>query len=219
MELSIQRESKKLKSIKNIIKKISFTCYELILIFNIKILLPFCVVVFSKRVCLTAVNSLAWFLAILPEPSVERCIALRKAFNLNWWFAFRAVKEYIRRIMIDFIIAKRIICNKENVFLRKITEKNKNFIECLRNSDKSYIIATGHFAREALIGLYLKNITPGNITIASVSIERKIKHLQDFRTKEQLAILLKAISTVRSNTNLALTDQESKAAMVIYKIC
>jgi lauroyl/myristoyl acyltransferase len=69
----------------------------------------------------------------------------------------------LSRHFLDFVILRRYLRGREDLEKWPLIEVNSEIVESLRRSDASYLLATGHFARQPLLPTYLRKITPHQI--------------------------------------------------------
>jgi lauroyl/myristoyl acyltransferase len=141
-----------------------------------------------KRLALIISKLLALPLLILPSPGFELYWKMRKVFGKRRADSVRLAWDYLSRIYRDFIVIKRLQYKKENPFNWKIVERNVDAINELRKSGESYIVATGHFAREGLFSLMSPAVTPGHIVSLTLAPPSRIHSLYDLRIRIQFGV-------------------------------
>jgi lauroyl/myristoyl acyltransferase len=199
------------------IKKISEILGEGIRILSMRVLFPFAVRTFPKRLTILLVDIISGILILLPEPGIDIYRMMRRAFGLNFLKSLALSRKWLARPLEDFIFAKRLTCQPKIIMNYKIIERNVSGVSELRKSGVSYIIACGHFAREAIMGLYLPEITPGNIFHVSLPLSQEANHIHDRRNNLQLATLLSAFPILRGNSHkIVYTGSKSDAAVELY---
>jgi lauroyl/myristoyl acyltransferase len=89
---------------------------------------------------------------------------MQRLLKLEEDLAFQVTSEYLARPLRDFVVLRRILNGREDHKNWLVEEKNVELLQSLRASGKSFIIATGHFSREAFVPLYFQSTIPENIT-------------------------------------------------------
>lgn len=88
---------------------------------------------------------------------------LRKAFSVNGYELFRLTVKYIALPFKDYTVCKMIISGRESVAEWPISENNKDAINELLNSGRSFIVANGHFTRQAYLALFRRDVAPSRL--------------------------------------------------------
>jgi hypothetical protein len=104
-----------------------------------------------KRWALTVAKVLALSLVILPSPGVITYCRMRRAFGEGRLRSFQLAWESIARPFKDFVTLKRVLYGREDVFRWRIIERNSAEVSSLRKTGRSFIVATAHFQRAALL--------------------------------------------------------------------
>ena len=97
-------------------------------------------------------------LALTPKTGKQAYWDFRNAFGAKRWPSFRLAQGWLARPFVDHVVFVRICHNREKMDKWKIIEHNAAPIRSLMQSGQPLIVATGHFAREASICLYLARV-------------------------------------------------------------
>ena len=102
-------------------------------------------------------------LALSPRSLVQgRRFARSRGFGpIDGFLAWVRIKA---RHFYDFVALRRIVTGADDLGSWEISEVNADAVRRLREAGQSFIVATGHFAREAYVGLYARRILPHRIT-------------------------------------------------------
>jgi lauroyl/myristoyl acyltransferase len=87
------------------------------------------------------------------------------------------------------------LSGREDVSNWRIIEKNSDEVASLRETGQSFIVATAHFQRAALLAIACPRVTPGNLMTVGLPAPREIKTLYDLRLRIQYGTMLKVLST------------------------
>jgi lauroyl/myristoyl acyltransferase len=117
---------------------------------------------------------------------------MRHSYGRSRLRSLRLTWDYLNQPLRDFVILRRLISKQENPRRWKIVEVNGEGIERLRTSGRPYIVATGHFAREALMSISSPTVTPAPPFQVSHEPSSHPESPQDVRVWLQLTTLLAA---------------------------
>ena len=111
-------------------------------------------------------------------------------------------REYLSLPFVSFVVYRRLLTGREQIDKWVIEEENSDEVCLLRKSGQSFIVAAGHFARHAIIALYLRRTTPGPL-LASVGPLPDIRwRPSTIRIRVQYGQLLQGIRHVRPDADL-----------------
>lgn len=143
--------------------------------------------------------------------------SIRNNYEKGRLWSARITKRYLTLEFRDFVIIKRQIEGRESWDRFKIVEKHAEGVTSLRNSGKSYIVACGHFARQAVRALYLPNISPGHVVHVTAPSETGQRTLRGLRTRIQLSTLLSSITNMRPDAEFVIVDSQGLAGRQILR--
>ena len=86
---------------------------------------------------------------------------MRVAFGMNDADAAKSAQEYLAQPFYTFVAFRRVLRHREHTDGWVIEERNNHGIAQLRETGRSFIVATGHFRRESHLVLYLTRVCPG----------------------------------------------------------
>ncbi|QGZ94048.1 Lauroyl/myristoyl acyltransferase [Terricaulis silvestris] len=165
-----------------------------------------------------AAKALALPLAVLPSPGLTAYRRMRRAFGQGRWRSFQLAWGWIARPFQDFVMHKRVLYGRENIFGWRIEEKNADEVRKLRESGQSFILATGHFERAALLAIASPCITPGNLIQVTHAPPKQVHRPYDLRLRLQFGTFLKTLSTAwRRPFEFAYTNTDQSAARLLYE--
>lgn len=163
-------------------------------------------------------------LIVFPAPGIITYLRMREAFGEGLFRTFRLTWGWVGRPFRDFVILKRVLYGREDISKWKIVEKNSDAVARLRESGQSFIVATAHFEREALLPMACSRVTPGNLMTVAHPPPKEIKTLYDLRLRIQYGTMLKVLSTAwRRPFEFAFTmprtsSSQSAASMIFDRL-
>lgn len=167
---------------------------------------------------LAVANVLSLLLVVLPSPGMVTYARMRRAFGEGRLRSFQLAWGSVARPYKDFVTLKRVLYGREDVSGWKIIERNSDEVASLRDSGQSFIVATAHFARAALLAIACPSITPGNLITVGHPPPAKIRSPFHLRLRIQYGTMLKALSSVwRRPGEFAFTGSSQSAASLIYE--
>ena len=156
-------------------------------------------------------------LAVLPSPGMTTYRDMRRAFGKGRFRSFQLAWASVAGPFRDFVILKRVMYGREDVSHWRIIERNSDAVVSLRETGQSFIVATAHFQRTALIANICPRVTPGNFVAVSLPPPGQIRSLNDLRLRIQYGALLKVLSTAwRRPFEFAFIGARYPAASLLY---
>lgn len=128
-----------------------------------RLILPPVAYLLPRRLAIGVADICSLVLLILPSPGFVEYWKMRAAFGKGRMESVRLSRLRVRRQLRDFVVLKRILNGREKPRNWRILEKNVEAVRSIRESGCSYIVATAHFHREALIALSCPEIVPGKL--------------------------------------------------------
>lgn len=107
--------------------------------------------------------------------------------------ARRNAIESLAQPFYAFVIFHRVSRGREHPANWVVEERNNEHIVKLRESGRSFIVATGHFTREAVLSLYLPQICPGSIEHVTVAVPASSLRPHDIRERVYFGQLLRVL--------------------------
>lgn len=131
---------------------------------------------------------------------------MHKAFLMKGGEAARNAAEYLAQPFCSFVIFRRLMRGRENINDWKIEEINGREVARLRESGRSFILATGHYRRDSHIVVYTRRVCPGNVLSVFVSPPPKTLRPKDIRLTLQFGELLETVKFIRPDGELVYVD-------------
>jgi len=144
-----------------------------------------------------AARILAAAVALSPTQGFEAYAMMRGAFGLSRIRALIAAQQWLARPFLDFVTMRRVIGGREKIHEWKIIETGSEAALKLKDSGKPFIIATGHFARESHLGIFLPQVIPHCITTVAAPLPPNSRDPLERRRRLQYRQLLEALPHVR----------------------
>jgi lauroyl/myristoyl acyltransferase len=118
---------------------------------------------------------------------------MRKAFGMEGSDASRSASQSLAQPFYAFVIFHRVLHNRENPADWIVEERNNEDVVRLRESGRSFIVATGHFKRESMLPLYLPQICPGSIEHVTVAVPAPSLRPHNIRERTYFGQLLRVL--------------------------
>jgi hypothetical protein len=150
--------------------------------------------VLPKRVAFVIADALSLALLILPKPGLVTYLEMRRAFEESHLRSLGLARRWLAQPFRDCVVLKRVLLGREATFDWKIREMNAEGVRRLREAGESYIVASGHYAREAVLGLYSPEVTPGSVIQVGFPVPTETTSLRDVRIRIQYGLLVKTLS-------------------------
>lgn len=122
---------------------------------------------------------------------------MRQAFGLSRLRAFVAAQQWLARPLVDFVIVRRVTRGREDFNAWKVIETGNEAFTALKESGRPFIIATGHFARESHLGIFLPRVIPHRIATVAAPPPPLSWNPLETRRRLQYRQLLEAYCHVR----------------------
>jgi lauroyl/myristoyl acyltransferase len=174
----------------NTVKRVFSAIDDLLRIVTMAVVLTPASIVLPRRWALFIADICALLLLVSPRSGRPAYFQFRQAFGRGRVGTLMLTWQWLRQPYRDFVILKRVINRREDPTTWQITEKNSAAIDELRNSGKSYIVATAHFLREALHTPFISTITPGHAIWISIDVPKRIQTIKDLRFRVQFGALM-----------------------------
>jgi lauroyl/myristoyl acyltransferase len=111
---------------------------------------------------------------MLRVPTSGRSVlgTMRKAFGMEEADARRNATESLAQPFYAFVVFQRVLRGREHPASWIVEERNKEDVVKLRESGRSFMIVTGHFARESVLSIYLPQVCPGSIEHVTITVPK-----------------------------------------------
>jgi hypothetical protein len=118
---------------------------------------------------------------------------MRQAFprDADSW---RTTRKYLALPLRDHVVMLRIATGREDPTMREIVSRNAPAI--LQQPEQSFILATGHFAREAVITVFTPHATGHELMAVMAPVERTLSP-KALRLRVQLSRMRESVMRVR----------------------
>ena len=138
----------------------------------------------------------------VPTSGRSALSTMRKAFGMEDADAKRAAREYLSQPFYAFVVFQRMLYRRESPDEWTIEEANGDEVTLLRESERPFIVATGHFRRESFIALYLPRLCPGSVAGVFASIPERSLRLSNLRIRVHFGQVVKAVKWSRPDVEL-----------------
>jgi lauroyl/myristoyl acyltransferase len=133
-------------------------------------------------------------------PSGKPALAtMQKAFSMERADARETAREYLTEQFYSFVIFQRVLHGRENPENWTIEERNSRGVAQLRESGRSFIVATGHFGSQSRLALYLPRICPGSLAAVTVPLAARSLSPYNIRERIHFGQILKVARQTRPN--------------------
>jgi lauroyl/myristoyl acyltransferase len=183
-------------------RRIGNTADDLVRAFLMSIVLRLAAFLLPRRAALALARTCGMVMLWMPT-SGRKCLrSMQKCFGLRGAEARSLAAEYLARPFCTFVVFDRILHSRERPDVWPIREKNSGEVEALRNSDRPFIIATGHFQRESTWMLYSSIASPGNLAGVFAPLAARSCQPHNIRERVHFGQLLKTLRWFRPDLNL-----------------
>jgi lauroyl/myristoyl acyltransferase len=124
--------------------------------------------------------------------------------------------EWLRGPFRDYVVATQIKSGRERPSQWQI--EHRNFPDLLRDPIASAIIATGHFSRQSMSGLYLQSIVPQKLTTVIAPIDRTSRNARALRLRLLMGGMVDAIKRIRGDIEVAEIGSLSVIAQLVRNL-
>ncbi|MBE0656975.1 MAG: hypothetical protein IH602_04750 [Bryobacteraceae bacterium] len=112
---------------------------------------------------LATADAVSWLLLMLPRPGLYAVREAHYAFGRGPLQSLLLAQRRLARPLKDYVVFNRVLRGREDPAAWTVSEVNVAGVENLRAHGTPYIVATGHFAREAVMAMHLPSIAPGQL--------------------------------------------------------
>ncbi len=164
---------------------------------------------------------LALSLLILPIPGLHTYRGMRRAFGKNRADSLYLAWGWLTRPLYDYVILKRLIYGREDPFRWRIVERNADYINSLRATGESYIIAVAHYAKVPSLCMLSPNVTCGQSVLVGGNPRKRVTSLYDLRIYIQGGAFIGAQSSCWERTpEFVWVGKDLRGAKKIYnRLC
>jgi hypothetical protein len=142
----------------------------------------------------------------IPTSGKPALRTMKQAFMMEDGEAWLCAREYLAQPFYSFVIYSRLLSGRESTGEWKIEEKNNCEVVQLRESGRSFIVATGHFRRDSHILLYDRRICPGKVVAVTVPLPPKSLKPKYIKLSLQFGQMLRTLKRVRPDVVLTHVD-------------
>jgi lauroyl/myristoyl acyltransferase len=164
--------------------------------------------ILPRKFAVGIADVLSMLLLISPGSIVNAYLQMRCGFGKGWLGSLALAYKWLRQPFRDFVLFHRIINRREALSNWNIVEKNVEAVKTLRESGEPYVVATGHFLREAILSVGTPKI-PGHPILLVAEMPERVRSLYELRIRIQFGALLKAASYLEKETDIVSTGISS----------
>lgn len=132
--------------------------------------------------------------------------------------AGRIAREWITRPYLDYVAIRRLVRGREVVSDWQIYERNLVGVEALRRSGASFIVATGHFAREATAGLYRVGTMPQKLVALVAPLAAPTRQPQAIRIRAQYGNFLDVLTVINPELQMLYVGQPAANHVALQRL-
>jgi len=184
---------------------------------SLRLVLAPAAAVLPKKWAIKLGQALVWPLLCFPQTAPRLYWQLRATFGTSRLQALRLLLGWLGLGYRDFVVSKRVLQRREDLFAWKIEERNTEGIDQLRRSNESYIIATGHFGFTSSYGLFAPSVTWGHAVRVVKSVPAPRSNMATVRLRYQFRTHLKAGATCwRRRCELVAIGSDLQGVQTLY---
>jgi hypothetical protein len=197
------------------IRRISSCAEEAFRLFCLKVPLAFAASFLPRKWALATADLAGRFIAVSFLGGCDVRSEMEQAFGTGKAEAFRLACASLAQPFRDSVVLRRFLRDRESLGDWIIKEKNAGAVEALRVSGKSYIVAVGHFSRQAILPILGSTVSPGRAMVLSLGTLSRPPGLQGLRTTTQLQLMLEAVLSARPDgVELAMVRQDTPFKLI-----
>jgi lauroyl/myristoyl acyltransferase len=199
------------------VRTISTHCSEIVRIIGMKLVLTPAAYIMPVAWAQATAKALSVTLIAFPEPGLRTYRSMRRAYGSNRLDSLAMALDSLARPFRDFVAHKQLLCGRQDARDWTIIERNSDEVNRLRESEQSYIVVVGHFAREAFLGLLSPEVTPGRPVVVGQAPPERVRSPYKLRIKLQYTAFVEALSSVWGrDVEMVYIDKEKLASHTIY---
>jgi lauroyl/myristoyl acyltransferase len=181
---------------------------EIIRIASMSLILYPSAYILPRKIAVGIADVLSMLLLISPGSVVNAYLQMRRAFGKGRLGSLALAYRWLKQPFRDFVMLNRIINGGEALSEWKIVEKNVDAVKRLRESGEPYIVATGHFLREAILSVGTPKI-PGHPILLVAEMPERLRSLYEIRIRIQFGALLDAANCLEKQAEIVSTGKFS----------
>ena len=201
------------------VRKVSTHFSEVVRIVCMKLVLTPAAYIMPVAWARAVARVLSLTLVVFPKPGLSTYRTMRRAFGRNRLESLAMALDWLARPFRDFVVQKQLLYGRQDARSWTIIERNSDDLNGLRESGQSYVVVTGHFAREAFLGLLSPEITPGRPAVVGLAPPERVRSAKALRIKIQYGTFITALSsTWGRDVELIYIDKEKLASHTVYEL-
>ena len=111
---------------------------------------------------------------------------------------FQLSRAWLRRPFVDYVVLQRLLAGREDVSQWRVEERFVEATHALQQDPRqSLIVATGHFARQAMLAVYLSELIPRKLAAVVAGLDRRSLAPKALRLRLQLGQMLDTLRFAR----------------------
>jgi lauroyl/myristoyl acyltransferase len=140
---------------------------------------------------------------------------MEAAFVMKGREAIGSAREYLAQPFYAFVVFRRVLRGRELPEQWNIEEENNHEVCQLRESGQSFIVATGHFARHAVIALYLNRATPGSLLASLGPVPEFRWKASTIRIRLQYGQMVRTVRHVRPDAEIVFAGASNAGRKIL----
>lgn len=200
--------------IRNWLYRFFDTYEEIIRLFSMSFILTPAASLLPRHWAMMLADALALLLLISPQVGRKTYNEMRRAFGKGRLETFHLTWKWLSRPFRDFAFLKSVQYKRDDKAQWTVIEKNCEAVQVLKESKKSYIVASGHFTREAIGGMFSPKVTSGHPVQVAQSLPDPVRSIRDKRILVQFGAMIHNLSYWGRETELIFCGDSSFRKLV-----
>ncbi len=163
---------------------------------------------------LAIADMMALFLATSPKPGVEVYWQMRRAFEKNRLESFSLSWGWFARPFRDFVVLKRLLYKREYLSDWTVIETNAEAVKSIKESGEPYVLAVGHFARQANVMINSASVNPGHPIYPAHDVPGRNWPISNARMRAQLGTF-RAVDYLRNDLRFVFLQDDPHPARTL----
>ena len=130
----------------------------------------------------------------------------------------RIAAGWFARPFRDFAALQQVARGRCLIEAWGVRERIPAAAERIRDSGSPYVVATGHFSREAVLHLYVPSAIPGRLSTLVARLPGRSRHPAARRVRLQCGTSLRAVACVRPQTRFVYVREAGQAAEALNEL-
>lgn len=130
-----------------------------------------------RGAALGVASTVAFFKALTPFYGLRTTAAVMRMYSLGPVRAVVQAANLLAQPMRDYVAIRRLLVRRDDMQRFPIREVNAEVVRELRETNSSFILATGHFVRRAHIALFMRSVLPQHVTQVSTPLPERSRNM------------------------------------------